>query len=167
VHLADALIHTEVEDSAHAESRDTVAREEVIDVGGVASEEFEGVGVVEVDRLRHVNNVELAPEIEHVVLREVAVHELAPLVEHAHAHEAVVICLRHLVARELCVPQPRCRLAVLAYEFHQHQMHPKQQRLRTRHATRLRIGALRVGGGGSGFGVEGGCCCCCTHGYCA
>ena len=90
-------IGDKIEELAHGHGPDTMPREEASDVGAVLLQECERVGVVVLDRLRHIDEVNVALVVKNVILKAVSwVLQLsvkATILEREIEIECVCVCV--------------------------------------------------------------------------
>mmetsp|Transcript_999 Transcript_999/g.1855 ORF Transcript_999/g.1855 Transcript_999/m.1855 type:complete len:321 (-) Transcript_999:275-1237(-) len=129
--VGEGDVRDQVEELFEGGNRDTQLAKVLEHVVGVGAEEVEGVRVVVLDGLRHVDEVDAALVVQHVVFGEVAVDE-AGLVEHvAHHTAALDEAALSVLAAQLCILQPRRRPAILAEERHDKHVAAQRHRLWT------------------------------------
>jgi len=109
----------ELEEMPIWESVDSSLAEEIIDIGDISSEEVEGVGVVVLDGLGHVDDPNFILMVEHIVLTEIGVDEPAFLIQDSHdLHDLEVDLWPLFNSRNLCILESRGVLHVLSDEVH-------------------------------------------------
>mmetsp|Transcript_10753 Transcript_10753/g.44098 ORF Transcript_10753/g.44098 Transcript_10753/m.44098 type:complete len:750 (+) Transcript_10753:570-2819(+) len=144
--VRDVHVGDEVEELAHGHGGDAVLLEEARNVRAVGLQEGKRVWVVVLHRLGDVDEVQVALEVEDVVLAEVAVDELAGLVHDAHELDALQVERRELPCGEPpavhCILELGRRHAVLADVGHDQHVLPQVQRLRAENAGLVEAGEV-------------------------
>mmetsp|Transcript_25722 Transcript_25722/g.69802 ORF Transcript_25722/g.69802 Transcript_25722/m.69802 type:complete len:458 (+) Transcript_25722:461-1834(+) len=121
--LSNQGVHRKLEQLSHRQHSNAFGPEVVVDVLAVLSQEIQRLWVVQVYRLRHVNDPQLPLMVQDVVLAEVRMHQAASLIQGADGHHHLCVSLAQACRGQVSVTKPRRRHTILSNEFHDQHVH--------------------------------------------
>jgi hypothetical protein len=98
---------------------DTFLPEELVDIADISPKKVQSMRVVVLDRLRHIDHVDLIFPVQHIVLTQIGVDQLALLIEDPHNFGNLKVNLTPpFNILDVCVFEPGSIVHIFANEIH-------------------------------------------------